>query len=168
MTKTAIELTKPTSCTGPDGISYRNLKHLGAVAIGALTDIFNYSIVHNTIPNIWNIDKIITILKPNKSPTEPASYRPISLLCNPLKIPERLVLTNITPHIPLSPTQHGFRAHHSTTTLLTTLTPHIHEGLNTPKPAHRTLLAKIDISKAFNTVPRTLLTQKINNTNIDI
>ena len=55
------------------------------------TDIFNHSILHNTIPNIWKIGKIITILKPNKSPTEPASYRPISLLCNPLKILERLV-----------------------------------------------------------------------------
>ena len=93
---------------------------------------------------------------------------PLLLLCNPLKILERLVLTNITPHIPLSPTQHGFRAHHSTTTLLTTLTQHIHEGLNTPKPAHRTMLATIDISKAFDTVPRTLLIQKIYNTNIDI
>ena len=47
-----IDLTKPTSCTGPDGISYRHLKHLGPVAIRALTDIFNYSIIHNTIPNI--------------------------------------------------------------------------------------------------------------------
>ena len=168
MTKSAIALTKPTFCTGTDGISYRYLKHLGPVAIRALRNIFNLSILHDTIPNIWKIGKIITILKPNKSPTEPASYRPISLLCNPLKIIERLVLTNITTHIPRSPTQHGFRAHHSTTALLTTLTQHIHEGLNIPKPAHRTLLATIDISRAFDTVLRTLLIQKTYKTNIDI
>ena len=104
LTKAAIDLTKPTSCTGPGGISYRHLKHLAPVAIRALTDVFNYSIVHNTIPNIWKIGKIITILKPNKPPTEPLSYRPISLLCNPPKILERLVFTNITTHSPLSPT----------------------------------------------------------------
>ena len=53
---------------------------------------------------------------------------------------------------PLSPTQHGFRAKHSTTTFLTTLTQHIHERLNAPKLAHRTLLARINIIKAFDTV----------------
>ena len=85
MTKATIDLTKPTSCTGPDGISYRHLKHLGPVAIRALTDIFNHSLVHDTKINIWKIGKIIIIFKPNKSPTEPASYRTISLLYNPSK-----------------------------------------------------------------------------------
>ena len=166
--KSTIDKTPSTSSTGPDGISYRHLKHLGPVAIRALTSIFNHSITHNSIPTLWKKAKIVPILKPHKTPTEPASYRPISLLFNPVKILERLVLTNITPHIPLSPTQHGFRTLHSTTTLLTSLTQTTLEGLNTPKPAHRTLLATIDISKAFDTVPRTLLTQKIFNTNIHI
>ena len=40
------------SFVGPDGISYRHLKQLGPVAIGALTDIFNLSIQYNTIPKI--------------------------------------------------------------------------------------------------------------------
>ena len=110
----------------------------------------------------------MTILKPNKSPTDPISYRHISLLFNLLKILEKLILTSITPHIPLSPAQHDFRAHHYTTTLVATLTQHIHEGMNTPKPAHRTLSATIDISKAFDPVSRTLLMQKIYNINIDI
>ena len=77
---------------------------------------------------------------------------------------ERLVLNNINPHIPLSPTQQGFRTHHSTSTPLTNLTQNITEGFNQQKPAHRTLIATIDISKAFDTVPRHLLVQKIPNT----
>merc|ERR1712035_99723 len=101
------------------GISYVHLKHLGPHAIRTLTDIFNFSVQHNTIPNKWKLSKIIPILKSNKSPTEPASYRPISLLCNSSKILERLVLNNITQHIPLSNTQHGFRPKHSTTSILT-------------------------------------------------
>ena len=162
----AVRGTKNTSSTGPDGISYQHLKHLGPHAIRALTDIFNYSLAHNSIPNIWKLAKIVPILKPNKPPTEPASYRPISLLCNPSKILERLVLNNITPHIPLSPTQHGFRPQHSTSTLLTNITQTILEGLNSPKPAYRSILTAIDISKAFDTVPRHLLIHKILNTHI--
>ena len=92
MTQQAIRKTKNTSATGPDGISYLHLKHLGPHVIRALTDIFNFSLRTNSIHNICKLAKIIPILKPNKSATEPASYRPISLLCNPFKIIERLVL----------------------------------------------------------------------------
>jgi len=123
-------------------------------------------VTHDSIPNIWKLAKIIPILKPHKPPTEQASYRPISLLSNPSKILERLVLQDITPHIPLSPTQHGFRPQHSTSTLLTHMTQTIHEGLNDSKPAKRSILAAIDISKAFDTTPRHLLINKILNTHI--
>ena len=50
---------------------------------------------------------------------------------------------------------------------ITILRDVIHEGLNVPKPAYRTLQAAIDISKAFDIVPCTLLIQKILNTNIE-
>jgi len=166
MVTEAIRATKNTPSTGPDGISNKHLKHLGPHAIRVFTDIFNYSLQHNSIPNTWKQAKIIPILKPNKPPTEPTSYRPISLLCTPSKILERLVLNNITPHIPLSPSQHGFRSEHSTSTLLTHLTQTTLEGLNTNKPASRTIIAAIDISKAFDTVPRHLLINKILNTPI--
>ena len=146
MIKTVIDSTKSRGSTGPDGISY-------------------HTTVHNNIPNIWKKGNIISILKPRKNPTEPSSYRPSSLMCNPIKTPERLILNTITPHIPPSLTQHGFRALRSTTTLLTTLTQYIHEGLDIPKPAHRTLLATTDISTAFYTVQRTLLIHKLFITN---
>ena len=118
MTLHAIRKTKNTSATGPDGISYLHLTNLGPHALKALTDIFNLSLT----TNIRKLAIIIPILKPNKSPTEPASYRPISLLCNSSKILERLVVNNITPHINLSPSQHCFRSQHSTSILLTNLT----------------------------------------------
>jgi hypothetical protein len=166
MTVEAIKRAKNSTSTGPDGISYLHLKNLGPHAIRALTSIFNKSIQHNTIPNTWKLSRIIPILKPNKPPTDPASYRPISLISNPAKILERLVLDNITPHIPLADSQHGFRPKHSTYTLLTNITQKTLEGLNDRKPARRTIVAAIDISKAFDTVPRHLLIDKILNTHI--
>ena len=81
----------------------------------------------------------------------------------PSKILERLVLNNITPHINLSPSQHGFRSQRSTFTLLTKITQTILECLNSQKPA---LLAVIDLSKGFDTVPRHLLFNKILNTHV--
>ena len=44
-------------------------------------------------------------------PTLVTSYRPITLLSTAFKVIERLILNLITPHIPLSPTQHGFQQH---------------------------------------------------------
>jgi hypothetical protein len=101
-----------------------------------------------------------------KPPTLAASYRPISLLCTPSKILERLILNKITPHIPLSPTQHVYRPLHSTSTLLTNLTQTVGEGLLGKPPAARTLVAAVDISKAFDTVPRCVLTSKILDTDL--
>ena len=167
MTKQAIVHTKPISSVDPGGNSYSHLKQLGSITIKAQTVILSLSIQQNSIPNIFKLGEIVPILKPTKSPTESSSYKPISLLSNHLKILERLILNHIRPAIPLSPTQHSFRAQHSTTTLLTTLTQHIHESLNVPKPAPRTFLDTTDISKAFHTVPKTLLLKKINRTNIN-
>ena len=105
----AMEITKFTGFTCHDSVSYRHLELFGPVAIGALTDIFNPTIVHTNIPNIWKKSQ-------NHTPTEPTSYKPISLLFNQVEIYEKL-LNTITPHIISSPTQHGFRALHSTPTL---------------------------------------------------
>ena len=71
------------------------------------------------------------------------------------------MLNEIAPHIPLSPTQHRFRPQHSTTTLMCSLSQSVLEGFNAKKPATRSLIAAIDISKAFDTVPRYLLIAKI-------
>ena len=161
MVQKAIKQSGSSKARGLDNISYAHLKHLGPVALGALTDIFNLSLETNAIPTIWKIATIIPILKPGKNPRIATSYRPISLLSNISKVLERLVLAKITPHLNLSPTQHGFRSQHSTSTLLTDLSQKILEGLNKNKPAQRSIVAAIDISKAFDTVPIPVLTSKI-------
>ncbi|MCP4274705.1 MAG: reverse transcriptase family protein, partial [Gammaproteobacteria bacterium] len=119
-----------------------------------------------TVPNIWKHGIIITIPKPNKDITLPSSHRPITLLCTPSKVTERLALQTTTPHIPLATSQHGFRPLHSTNTLLADLTQKDFDGINSARPAHRTLLVTLDISKAFDAIPRHNLTNKILNTDM--
>ena len=54
ITANAIKNTKKNSrSTGPDGISYLNLKHLVPHAVKALTNFCNQSLNNNSLPNIW-------------------------------------------------------------------------------------------------------------------
>jgi len=43
------------------------------------------------IPNIWRRALVVAIPKPEKPLGDPKSYRPISLLCVPYKILEKLI-----------------------------------------------------------------------------
>ena len=165
-TKHIINNLKNSSACGPDNISNIHLKHLGPQGIQALTNISNYSFSHNAIPDNWKHGIIITIPKPNKNPTQPSSHRPITLLCTPSKVTERLVLTQANPHVPSNPSQHGYKPLHSTNTLLTDITQRVLDGINSARPPHRTVLVTLDISKAFDAIPRHNITNKIFNTNM--
>ena len=105
--KHVINNIKDSPATGPNSISNFHLKHLSPQGIQALKNISNYTYAC-LIPNIWKQGSIITIRKPNKDPTTPSSYRPITLVCTPSKITECLILNIIHPVVPLAPTQHGF------------------------------------------------------------
>jgi len=117
----AIKRDGRSSARGPDGLAFDHLRHLGPLGTRALCSLFNQSIRLNAIPDLRKLSTIVPLLKSGKTPNLPMSYRPISLLCTPSKILERLVLAKINPYISsrLSPSQHGFRSLHSTTTLLT-------------------------------------------------
>ena len=60
---------------------------------------------------------MVTIPKPMKLPEKAKSYRPISLLCVPFKIMERLIYARVEPIVDplLSQEQAGFRRGRSTT-----------------------------------------------------
>ena len=75
----AIKCLKTGKAAGADGIYPEMLTHLGGRAItwlaAAMTDIINKS----SYPLQWKQTNMIAILKPGKPPSEPGSYRPISL-----------------------------------------------------------------------------------------
>jgi hypothetical protein len=161
-----IRKLRNTPATGPDGVSNLHLKHLSQNGLKALTDIINQSWIQNVIPNIRKQANIIPILKPGKPANTPSSFRPISLLCTSSKVAERLILNKIKSQLPTAPHQHGFRPMHSTTTYLTELSQYILNGFNSTQPHKRTVIAQLDINKAFDTVPRHILMQKIINTDM--
>ena len=165
-TKKAIKAAKASKALGPDKISTLHLKHLGEKGIEYLTTIFNISLQTSSIPAIWKSSTIIPLLKPGKPANESSSYRPVSLLCPGIKILERVLLPTLTEHLPVPDIQHGFRSNHSTVTALHEFSEAVAGGFNEKKPADRTLLVQIDLSKAFDMVSHEKLLKGLNQTTL--
>ena len=157
----AIKASKSSKAIGPDGISPLELKKLGPNAIKFLTHTYNQTINKATVPKLWKTGRIVPLLKPKKAADASKSYRPISLLSPAAKILEKIILPDLSAAIPLRDHQHGFRQHRSTVTALQETTDHIERGLNNKKPAQRTVLVAIDLSKAFDTVSLEILLKDI-------
>ena len=161
-----ISKSKPSKALGPDGISMLMLKKLGAIGLGFLTKVLELSMSQLVIPDIWKVARIIPILKPDKSATNGESYRPISLLSPVAKVLESLLLPSLKQHFVLAPHQHGFRESYSTTTALQEITSKIANGLNQRRPPERTIVAALDLSKAFDTVDHSELISDITNSTL--
>ena len=115
------------------------------------------------IPAIWKTSTIIPLLKPNKPAEESSSFRPVSLLCPSIKILERVLLPTLTASLPVPDVQHGFRKSRSTVTALNVFNQAIANGFNQKKPADRTLLLQLDLSKAFDMVSHETLLNDLAN-----
>ena len=91
------------------------------------------------------------MLKPNKPAEDPKSHRPISLLCVPYKILERLIHSRIEPIVDpqLSQEQAGFRRGRSTVDQLMLLTQDIEDSFQYNKKAGVVFL---DLTAAYDTV----------------
>ena len=83
----------------------------------------------------WKEATIIPLLKPNKDPNDPQSYRPISLTSATCKTMETMVNNRAKKIVDkkLSDTQSGFRNDRSTIDQLTRLESAIKEGQLTDK-----------------------------------
>ena len=88
---------------------------------------------------MWKLANIIPIPKPNKDTNMGTSYRPISLLSIVAKTVEKCLLLYITANITQTPTQHGYKAQHSTVTALHTLNNTVAKGFNQMAPSLRTM-----------------------------
>ena len=165
-TTNAIKQSKNYNSTEPDNINIKHLKHLGPIAIKHLTNLFNLTINTNIIPQIWKTSKSISIAKPNKDPSLPSSYRPIALLSPIAKTLEKIILPHITTNIILLTHQHGFKAAHSTITVIHQINNTILTDFNKKKPSHRTILTTLDMTKAFDTLNIHQIIHKIHNTHI--
>ena len=127
-----------TSAIGPDNISPHFLKHLPHSMHIMLWQLFNYSWLHSLLPQQWKQAHVVLIPKKDGDPSDPKSFRPISLTSLVVKMFERIIYNRIIRHMSprISPRQAGFRRLHSTIDNLYHLTSIIRRRIrNKPPPS---------------------------------
>jgi exonuclease III len=167
--KSIITHLKNSKAPGPDGIRPILLKNLPESALQALTNIYNNCMTSLYFPTAWKTAYTIMIPKPGKSPNDPKSYRPISLLNITGKIFER-ILTNrlnlvLESNNLLPPEQFGFRAQRSTHNPIVELQTDITRHANL---AECTVGVFLDIERAFDKVWHDGLIQKLFNIRLNL
>ena len=118
-----------------------------------MSDIFSLSLKHGYIPKAWKQAAVLLIKKPDKVSTNPANYRPISLLSCLGKLLEISINSKLNAwaeqNNKINIEQSGFRNHRSTQDQLFRLTQQISQGFNRK---HTTTSVFLDIEKAFDRV----------------
>ena len=121
--------------------------------------IINKSLEYGSVPKYFKSAIIFPAIKEyNLDNTNPSSYRPVSNLPFLSKLLEKVVYTQLEQHLsdynllPIS--QSAYRKKHSTETSLLRVSNDILKALNHGKS---TLLVKLDISAAFDTVNHQML-----------
>ena len=143
----------PSKATGSDHIPALFLKKTAAVIYKAVTKIFRLSGVSlqlGVFPSNWKIADVVALHK-KKSRSDPANYRPISLLPILSKLLETVVADRLKPFLRplLHYRQFGFRTGRSTIDMLTQLSQNWTNALGKGQEVRAVAL---DISKAFDKV----------------
>ncbi|CAH2100420.1 unnamed protein product [Euphydryas editha] len=148
-----IKKANSKKAPGYDLITNKVLQELPDSGITLLTAIYNAITKLKLIPPQWKVAQIIMLLKPNKQPEDPKSYRPISLLPIPSKIYESLISRRLTPLIEqcklIPKHQFGFRRKHATIEQVHRLISEIDKAFEAKKYCAGVFL---DISQAFDRV----------------
>ena len=128
---TSIKRSRVSS-PGPDGIPYTVWKKMPGPTIHTVLSIFNRIWREGTFPNHWREAYVVCLHKSGKDPTDPLSYRPISLTNTSCKLFEKIVCDRLIYHLEsqqlLSYIQSGFRKMRSTTDHLISLESFVREG----------------------------------------
>lgn len=164
--RSIVRKLKNSKSPGLDKIHNNLLKRLPPIGFVYLVHIVNWCLKLSYFPSKWKEAKVIGILKPGKPPSQPDSYRPISLLSSISKLLERIILNRLKCHLEvfniIPSHQHGFRSGHSTVTQLHRLVNTIRNNLQNKLS---TGLVLCDFEKAFDKVWTNGLTYKLINTN---
>ena len=156
----ALQHLKPGKAPGPYSICSELILHAGAVLKSWLRDFLSSCLRRIKILKIWRRALVVAIPKPGKPVGDPKSYQPISLLCVPYKILERLIYARVEPLIdPLFPKeQDGFRRGKSTVDQVVLLTQNIEDSFEAKKKAGAVF---INLTVAYDTVWHRGLTCKL-------
>jgi len=154
----AIREASNGKAAGKDDIPYEMLKHLGPRAQAMLLDLFRKCWRGGGIPTAWRTACIKTLLKEDKDPKDPTSYRPISLTSCLGKILEKIVANRLIYLLEerglLTDNQAGFRPGRSTVDQVLKLVQDASDNMHAQPKGTRTMATFFDYSKAYDDVWR--------------
>ena len=146
---------------GYDNINSQLIKDSKEVIAPWLTSIINIAYDTNTFPDNMKIANIKPIFKEGDK-EKIANYRPISILPILSKVYERSCTDQLVKYLEIkdliSKSQHAYRKGHSTQTCLVEIINELHENLDR---GYFTGLAKLDLSKAYDSISHSLLLHKL-------
>ena len=134
--------------------------HAGSALKSWLCDFLSSCLCLLKIPKIWRRALVVAIPKPTKPVGYPKNYRPLSLLCVPYKILERLIYARLEPLVdPLLPKeQAGFRRGKSTVDQVVPVIQNIEDSFDAKKKAGAVF---INLTAAYDTIWHRGLTCKM-------
>ena len=147
----ALQHLKLGKAPGTDFICSELILHAGAALKSWLRDFISSCLRRFKIPKIWRRALVVAIPKPTKPVGDPKNYRPISLLCVPYKVLERIIYARVEPLIdPLFPKQQAwFRRGKSTVDQVVLLTQNIEDSFEAKKKAGAIF---VDLTVAYDTI----------------
>lgn len=162
-----IVLSKVKDSTpGHDGIPYSFLCNSCDSFLSYYLELANVIFVSGSIPRLWKSQLIIPILKPNKDPADPTSYRPIALSSVLLKTMEHLIKNRLEWFVEsnnlLPSHQFGFRKGRSTIDSLGIFTSDIRIAFSSGKSV---VAAFLDVKAAYDNVQLPILLDKLRQIN---
>ena len=152
-----------TKGPGTDNLDIKSLKSVANVISSHLASLFNESLVTGIYPQYFKIAKCFPIYKGSPlNDSDPVNYRPISILTAINKVFERILHNQLAKYIEINELlpkfQYGYRKQHNTSQAILDYTDHISKAR-----ANKLITISIfmDLSKAFDTVDKTILRQKL-------
>ncbi|XP_077541080.1 uncharacterized protein LOC144153302 [Haemaphysalis longicornis] len=151
----ALCITELTlSAPGIDGVTYQMLRNLDVTHLGPLLRLFNHAWTTGILPAAWLVGLVSPILKVGKPPSEPESYRPVSLTSTAGKVLEHVALARLQwiadQRAVFREQQSGFRRHRCTADSLGDVVSMLEQVRHDKEVAYLLLL---DMKAAFDTVP---------------
>ena len=146
---------------GPDAIRPIALKQLCQKIAPVVAMIFQTSFDMHIVPTDWKKAQVCPLFKKGTK-TDPANYRPISLICILCKTIKHIVASTLTKHFNqhhiLYDLQHGIRERRSCETQLIQLVEDLPRNMIS---GEQTDLILLDLSKAFDKINHIKLLYKI-------